>query len=233
MSTPRFCSHCGKPLAAGARFCGQCGHPVQAVPASPTATPEAPAYAAPPPPPTYQAPPPPPVQPAPAAPPVQAEPIVTIIPGLNHHRGFMGLGVDTYTLVLTPGRMVFVKLDTNTMKTLVEEARQRAKAQGKGAMGQWVAQMGWVNVHIEHLQAMAPATMLAQFPGSFFVANNAVSKARVKRVSSGSYDDNTPDRTELHLDTTGGKYKFVLGGTGMSAKELKQRLQQTLGAVVR
>ena len=232
MSSPRFCSHCGAPLTAGVRFCGQCGHPVPAAPAA--AVPQAPSYAAPPPPPiAYQAPPPPPVQPARAPSPAPAEPIVNIIAGLNHHRGFMGLGVDTYTLVLTPGRMIFARLDTNTMNALVEEARQQAKAQGKGAMGQWVAQMGWINVHIQRLQALAPDAILAQFPGSFFVPNNAVSKARVKRVSTGSYDDNTPDRTELHLDTTGGKYKFVLGGTGMSAKELKQRLQQTLGALVK
>ncbi len=232
MSTPRFCSHCGTPLPAGARFCSQCGHPVQAMPASPVAAPQAPvAYAAPPPPPAYQAPPAHALHPAPAPPQAQSEPVVAIIPGLSHHRGFMGLSVDTYTLVLTPGRMVFVKLDTNMMKALVEEARQRAKAQGKGVMGQWAAQMGWLNVHVERLQALAPGTMLAQFPGSFYVANNTVSKARVKRVSS--YDENTSDRTELHLNTSGGNYKFVLGGTGMSVKELKQRLQLTLGAVVR
>jgi hypothetical protein len=163
---------------------------------------------------------------------VQAEPIVSIIPGLNRHKGFLGLAVDSFTLVLTPGRMVFAHLDANTMKALVNEAREQAKAQGKGALGQWAAQMGWLGVHVQHLQAMAPGAILAQFPGSFYIPNNAVSKVRVKRVSTSSDGTNSHDQTEVHIDSTAGKFKFVLV-TGMSHRELKQRLQQTLGAVVR
>ena len=45
MSTPKFCSNCGAPLAEGAKFCAECGTPVAsaeaAAPSEPTPEPEA------------------------------------------------------------------------------------------------------------------------------------------------------------------------------------------------
>jgi zinc-ribbon domain len=42
MST-KFCTNCGKPLAAGVRFCNNCGTPVSATPSSPVSQQSAPA----------------------------------------------------------------------------------------------------------------------------------------------------------------------------------------------
>ena len=229
----RFCTQCGAPLAAEARFCGQCGAPVrQASPAA--ATPPVQAYTPAPPPPVVPRPPLPAQPPAYVAPaPQQGEPTLSITPGLTRSKGFLGMGRDTFTLLTTPTRLVFAYLDPKAMNQLVAEARADAKAQGKGFLGQWGAQMGWLNGLVRRYQTMSVDAILAQTPGSFYIPNATVTRVRVRQVSTNS-ESNIRDQTRIVIDTTGGKHKFDLAQTvGVSHREVKQRLQQALGAIVK
>ncbi len=232
----RFCTQCGAPVAAEARFCGQCGAPVRQVSPTAEATPiRATAPVPPPPPPPVVPRLPLPAQPgayvAPA--PLQGEPALSITPGLTRSKGFLGMGRDTFTLLATPTRLVFAYLDPKAMNQLVAEARAEAKAQGKGFLGQWGAQLGWLNVLVRRYQAMSVDAILAQTPGSFFIPNATVTRVRVRRVSTNS-ESNIQDQTQIVIDTTGGKHKFDVAQTmGISHREVKQRLQQALGAIVK
>jgi hypothetical protein len=258
-SSNRFCTQCGTPLAPDARFCGACGSPVRTAerppaasppPASPvapgtgastpsvsTSTPSQPAAR-----PPFMRQPAPQASaapdawsstaPPPVAPVARAETVVDIMAGLQRKKGFLGMGIDTFALMVTPSRLVLIYLDTKTMNAFVNEARQSAKSQGKGWMGQVSAQMGWVALMLERLQALGPDGALAQYPGSFAIPNSSLSRVQVRQPQSG-YDQ--PDNPiEIIFHTSGGKQKFQLApGAGMRLREVQQRLQQALGAIVR
>ncbi|MBN1248128.1 MAG: zinc ribbon domain-containing protein [Anaerolineae bacterium] len=222
---PRFCTKCGAPLGPDARFCGRCGNPVrQAV------VPVAPA-AAPPPPPA-------PIQPAPQpvagayTVPASVEQIVHITPGLQRKKGFLGMGVDTYSLVATPSRLIFAYLDSRQMQEFVAQARAAAKAQGKGFFGQIGAQLGWVRLLEQQLANTPPDQILAQNPNSFFIPNQAISKVQLRE--SVDTEDQTTNFIQVVIHTASGKQRFQLPtGMNVSRRELKRRFQQTLGDIVR
>lgn len=217
----RFCSNCGSPLAPGNRFCAKCGAPAQAAPAGPV------------PPPTPL--PPQPAQvvqvvvPAPAA----AEPIVGII-SLQRRKGFMGAGVETFTMIVTPQRLAMGLLSDQTMKEAVAAARDQAKAEGKGFFGQMGAQMGWLKVLYRRYMETPVDVSLAQAPGSYVILNQEVRSIRVQdpalvQFGPTARDDN--NRSEMTIETAAGKQKWEM--VDMKAKEARQILQQTLGGVVR
>ncbi len=217
VATPKFCSRCGTPLAAGARFCANCGTPVQAA-----GTPAA----APPPPPApvtvqIQAPP----QPT-------GEPIVGII-SIQRRTGFMGMGTETFNMIVTPLRLAMVAVSNETMKEAVNAAREQARAQGKGFFGQMGAQMAWMDVLFARYRAAPVDVTLAQNPGSFVILNQEVRSVRLKDppiVRIGPSTGQQDTRTDIIIETAGGKQKFDL--LTMKAKEARAILQQTLGGVV-
>jgi hypothetical protein len=241
MSSPsRFCTQCGVQLSPSSRFCHQCGAPVRSVPpqlvaqpapqTGPTYTPPVqvvpqPSYA---PPPYVQ-------QVAPSSQP--AEPILSITTGLSRSQGFLGMGRATFTMVLTPSRMVFAHLSTKAMNQLVADARDEAKADGKGVFKQWAAQMSWLNLLLARYQSMTVDQILAQDPESFFIPNATVSRVRVQRIqhhSDPNSSSSSEERTRLTIETTAGKHRFdVRTSLSLTHRQLKQRLERALGAIVR
>lgn len=215
----KYCSQCGVPLHPNARFCSQCGTAVQAPPAAP-APPAPPAFAAPLPP-AFAA----PVAPAPV---VVMEPILEIIPALQRRKGFLGMGRETFNLILTPARLVFVPVTVQEMNDAVRAARQGAKGQGKGLFGQWSAQLAWVDVLCQQYRAMPLDAVIAQHPGTFFILNGQVSGIRFKDTL-----DPQTNRTQqqMTIQSVGGKHRFEL--SGMPTGEARRILKQVLPHVVR
>ena len=163
---------------------------------------------------------------------VSSEPVMTCIPTLQRKKGFLGLGVESFVLLATSTRLVFVHIDKQTMNAFVQEARESAKAEGKGLLGQAAAQMGWVGLMVERLQALGPDGAIVKYPGSFIIPNQAVRRVRVRR--SHANEDGFEQAITLELRTTSGKHRFMVPQTSrISQKEVRQRLQQTLGAIVR
>jgi hypothetical protein len=220
--TNSFCTQCGAPLRPDARFCGQCGAPLS----QPTAMPPAP--------PTQQAlpqdwtPPPSRLQPAAwAAPPVPQEPIVGMLAGLQRSGGFLGMKKDTFNLLVTPTRLVFAAVTQQMMKDAVATANAEAKAQGKGFFKRVAAQMRWMDVICQQYEGMPVDAILAQFPGSYAIANGQIQRIRFHE----SFADEDHEATrQMVIATTGGKQRFDLQ-TGV--REAKNLLKQTLPHLVR
>jgi hypothetical protein len=220
--TQRFCTQCGAELRAGNRFCGSCGHPVDQVAAStdqpaPPPSPQLRAAAQPAQPVAPQ-----PVQPAPAG-----EPIVAIVPNLQQRRGFMGVKVSSYNMMVTPRRLVFVYISTDTMKAEVAEARREAKDEGKNWMGVVGAQMAWQGRLCAKLAEMGVEQALSRYAGSFSVANAEIIKVRL----GGPSDDESNIQGEMRLETGVNKWKFEL--ITEQPQKVKRLLQQTLGGLVK
>ncbi|MBC7233951.1 MAG: zinc ribbon domain-containing protein [Chloroflexi bacterium] len=215
MSTEaKFCSQCGKLLAAGARFCAYCGAPVQGAATAPPSPPD-----------TGAAP-----QSSISAP-EQAEPIIDVIP-LQRRSGFMGMTVENFNMIVTPQRLVLIPVSKQEMQEAVKTAQEEARAAGKGFFGQWAAQLAWLQVLYRKYRT-TPVAELAQTPGSVVLWNREVRSIRLsdpRVVQRGSATEQTSAYSQIALETTRGGFKFDL--LMMKAGEARKILQQTLGGVV-
>jgi len=212
MSQPKFCEQCGAPLGPGARFCNQCGQPVVAAPASqprpvePVAT-----------------------VPQPAAAPTAAasgEPVYGVIPGAQRRKGL--LGFQTFSIVVTPQRLVFAETTSQMQKDAVREAADEAKRQGKGLLGRVAAQMGWLNRVAQRYYQMPVEMALRENKDNFFILNSHVRKVTVRETQD---DETLQSSCYLAIEASSGKYSFELKAG--QPKEARELLRQTLGAAVR
>jgi hypothetical protein len=156
------------------------------------------------------------------------EPILEIIPALQRRKGFLGLGRETFNLLLTPARLVFVPVTSQEMNDAVRAARQGAKNEGKGFFGQWSAQLAWVDVLCQQYRAAPMDTVIAQHPGTFYILNGQVSGVRFR---DRRYQETNQTQQEMTIHSAGSKYRFEL--KGMSTGKARQILKQVLPHVVR
>ncbi len=157
------------------------------------------------------------------------ETIVGLIPTLMRRKGFMGLSTETFNLIVTPDRLIFAAVSSQTMKDAVAMARQQAKDQGAGALGQLAAQQGWVNALARQYETMPGAAILARFPGSFSLATAEISRVK---LSAADADDDAPQTTvALTIEAAGGQHKFEL--TGQTVSAVRRTLHSVLGDKVK
>jgi hypothetical protein len=152
---------------------------------------------------------------------------------LQRRKGLMGMGTETFNMIVTPRRLALVAVSNQTMQEAVVAARDQAKAEGKGIFGQMGAQMGWLKVLYRRYQEVPIDVSLAQSPGSFVLLNQEVRSIRLKDpaiVQVGPQRQQS-NQTEMTIETGGGKQKWEL--VTMKAREAREILQQTLGGVVR
>ena len=208
MMSNRYCTNCGAPIVEGNRFCGKCGQPLQSPPV-----------------PGVQPPQPQPAVHRPTAPPTPSEQILGIV-AVGKPKGLLGMRQDSYNMIVTPTRLVFAHVSPALMKEAAKRAREEAKQQGKGFLGQWGAQLAWLDVLDRQYRKMTVDAILAHYGGSFAIPNHQVQKVRYKQ----NYDQESGRSSdELVLRTVDGKLHLKLL-TG-NLKQVKQLLRQSLGGV--
>ncbi len=190
---PGFCRNCGTALRDGMKFCASCGTPLEQQP------PQMPQAAAP-------------------VPATGGEPVIALIPNVTLKSGFMGMKRTNYTLILTEWRVAFAQVTADMLKRAVADARDDAKASGKGFFGQWGAQMNAYFSLAERYRTMPVDQALAETPGNFAVDRRAIQKVKLKIGTVGD-EDVGPTSDRLIIKTTDGKYDLELGGGVGSAKD--------------
>jgi hypothetical protein len=196
-----------------------------------TQPPAAPAPRQPPPPrPSQPLPPPPAPYPvAPAAPELQPaaappETVCGVIPGAYQRKGALGLGQQSFSLVLTNYRVIFAMQTSQMMQEQVKMARDNAKQQGKGFFGQWGAQF---SASITYYMQQPPQAVLAEQPGNFFIPYDQLRSVKFHVIHGG---EDSQDDYRLDFETVTGKVsvKFNM----IDQKKAKQALTQVLGEKV-
>ncbi len=205
MPQPRFCEQCGAALGPAARFCGQCGSPVHGATAAPAQ---------------------PRPQPMASQPAEPGEPVLGVIAGAQRRKGL--LGHQTFSIVVTPQRLVFAEMTQQMMKDAVRQANEEAKREGAGWLGRIAAQMGWLNVMVRRYQAMPVEQALRERPDNFFVLNS-----HVRKVTIDEREDVNTELSSYHLviEATSDKYDLELKAG--RPDEARQLLRGVLGAAVR
>jgi hypothetical protein len=218
-----ICPHCAQPLSPTARFCSRCGKLVAAQPADVAQTINSSR----------------PFSPAPAvdaaqtlvlAPPVTAqsvgpppaERLVAVLPMGSQSSGFLGLRAEGFVLALTDQRILVAQQTSALLQENARVAKETAKTSGKGFFGQWGAVIGASGVQ-RYLQ-MQPQQILDETPGNYAIPNDQVHRARIQE---GYSDEDVRSDVTLNIEAAGGKFTFRY--TTVGKQELKQALQQTLG----
>jgi hypothetical protein len=204
-----YCGNCGAVLRSGVHFCEECGTKVGGPPPRSVQA-EPPAYA------------PAPAPSSPAWTPV-AEPVVGVLPVLERRKGV--LSTEAFTLVLTSQRLVFARLTTEMQRAVVEQAKQAAKAEGKGFLGQWGAVLGVTSALRERYSRLPVEAILGEHPDNFSIP---IQEVRQVKIKSGDVEELQPDQIVIQAAE---KMKFDLKGP--STRDAKQVLRQALGDRVR
>jgi hypothetical protein len=154
-----------------------------------------------------------------------AEPVLGVLSQLGLRKGL--LSVHEYNLVVTSQRLVFARVTEKMIQEAAMQAKQAARAEGKGFMGQWGAVIGARERICERYRQTSAESILAEHPDSFAVPLQEVREIRAK--SDSDAEDNTTETLEIR--TTTSKLRFTLAGT--SAGSARKTLKQILGDLVR
>lgn len=204
-----FCGKCGAKNPDTNKFCENCGRaftrpqfpgaaPAPAAPFPVTTPPQAP--------PVYSAPPPPP----PVYSPVQQsnEPVVGVIWNARIVKMF-GFSTITYTIAITPRRMIIAQLTGALLTAAGKEAVETAKAQGKGVFDTWKDQLA---AHFQYSQRyfnMTPDQILAETPGNRAIDNAQISAIRMK--VEGMVSSNIPEgQFKMIIESSQGKFEYMI-----------------------
>ena len=198
MTGNRFCASCGSLLVQGDAFCTKCGTRVAESPAQAPVPAPVPAHA----PAAYTS--------APAPTPT-GERTLAVVGNLTQVGGFMGMKQKTFSLIITDRRLVFAELTKEKITAMVNEARDAAKAEGKGFFGQWGAQIGTSFNYHQVYWEIAPEAALAETPGNFAIERPAFKGAKFK--VGATYDDGRNEPDELVIKHDGGKLTFRVNGS--------------------
>lgn len=225
-----FCENCGTQLSADARFCRNCGAKqtvVENPPVIQQPQPAQPVYVSAPKPqptpvPTYSA---PPIQtpvvnnqqPQPAPQRVSSEQIIGAIV-LRKPKSFGRY--DTFTGVMTDQRFIVAQMTGDMVKNAAIQAKEQAKAEGKGFWGQWSDQLKASYGYTKRYLAMQPEAIIAETPGNFAINNNTIReiKLKIKHLDA----EGTRKEWEVEIHSTAGKYEYRMDENSQLVDLLKK-----------
>jgi hypothetical protein len=140
---------------------------------------------------------------------------------------------EEWILIVTDRRLIGAKVTADLMKTIIQEARDQAKARGSGFFGQWGAQLK-VGLHIAaRFQAMPPDAIVAETAGNWCLYPGQVSRIRVQRRQSPGDEDSAPeDYLKIEIETPGGKGTYTTSSDGRHAPEIAALLGSLFGPIV-
>lgn len=144
------------------------------------------------------------------------EHILSFIPNVTVKAGFLGLGSRQHSLVITNNRILFARITVARMKELSQQAREQAKDQGKGHMGQMLANPHVYDKLVELYTQLGPEGVLADNAKNFAVDRNTVSNVKLKTTAG---PEGGVGSDVLILKTAGKKYKITLGGSKAAARQ--------------
>jgi hypothetical protein len=107
------------------------------------------------------------------------------------------------------------------MKEAAQQARELAKAAGKGFLGQWSDQLKATFGYTRRYLTMEPSAVLSETPGNFGIGNGAIGEIKVelKRIST---QDQNRREFEIKIESSSGEFDFRMDEDDDYANLLKQ-----------
>lgn len=178
-----------------------------------------------------------PIQPLPVTAPPQAMPTpqtqtgeATV--GVLLLRRTKSLGrYDSFAGVVTTQRMILAQLTAEMINQASQQARDQAKAEGKGFFGAWGDQLKATFGYIKKYLNIPPEVIIAETPGNFAIYNSTISEIKVHLKGAG--EDEGPREFEVEIKTSSGTFKYRTGEDSDNTNLLKRvygdRVKMPLG----
>jgi predicted amidophosphoribosyltransferase len=199
----KTCSKCGAPIADSTKFCGGCGAPVGVSFPSVTVNPVLPG----------------------------SEEVYGIIPNVKKMKMF-GASYVTYTLVITPRRMIFAQMTQAMLNTAIAEAQAKAKYEGKGFFGIVADQMAASFGFGRRYETMSPDVALAETPGNFAIGNGDIRAISLNLIDNGDQGQEWHE-FRMIIDAASGKVEYIIAEddrfTSLLQKAYGERVQLPFG----
>ena len=172
------------------------------------------------------------MQPAAPMQPIPAPAVPQVMPTPQAQTGEATLGVilfrrnkslgryDSYAGVLTTQRMIFAQLTADMINQAAQQARDQAKAEGKGFFGAWGDQLKATFGYIKKYQNIPPDAIIAETPGNFAIYNSTINEISVHL--KGQHDNDGPREFEAEIKTTSGTFKYRMNEDRDNTDLLKQ-----------
>jgi hypothetical protein len=138
---------------------------------------------------------------------------------------------DSYAAVITTQRMIFAQLTADMLNQAATQARDQAKAEGKGFFGQWGDQLRGTFGYTNKYLTMPPQTILAETPGNFAIYNSTISEIKIHL--KGQHENDGPREFEAEIQCSSGTYKYRMAENSEFTDILKrvygERVKMPLG----
>ncbi len=129
---------------------------------------------------------------------------------------------DSWTGVLTTHRMLFAQMTSQMVTDAAMQARNQAKAEGKGFFGQWGDQLRATFGYTQKYLTMEPNAIVAETPGNFAVNNNTVSEVKLRLKSINRGQDVQQHEFEIGVHSAQGTFEFRMEQRDEFVNLLKQ-----------
>jgi len=110
-------------------------------------------------------------------------------------------------------------MTSDMLKDAAMQARDQAKAEGKGFWGQWSDQLKASFSYTNRYLSMDPAAIIAETPGNFAIDNNSISEIKLKSRSLDQ--DSSRQEYEIQIHSFAGKYEFRMDDSNQLIELLK------------
>jgi hypothetical protein len=162
---------------------------------------------------------------------VEVEAVVGVIPAAKMKTGMFSS--KTFALVVTDRRLLIAEQTSELSKRRAEEAKEAAKATGKGFVGQLVASTGTGFDHGRHYLAMDPAAILAESPGNGALGPGDVREVKVDRKTTSDDDGNFESSLRITVKTARGDTTWNTSDETPARDEARALLARVFGAAVK
>jgi hypothetical protein len=114
---------------------------------------------------------------------------------------------DTYAGVVTTERLIFAQLTADMLNQAAQQAREQAKADGKGFFGAWGDQLKATFGYTKKYMDMPPALILQETPGNFALYSSQISEIRfhLNKDYEGHHHG-----FDVEIKSTMGNYKYAM-----------------------
>jgi len=160
----------------------------------------------------------------PVSPQIPAQPPIETIVGAIPLRKMKSLGrSDSWTAIITGSRIVFAQITSQMVKDSLQQARDQAKAQGKGMLGQWSEQMkGAYSGYTQRFLTMTPNAALAETPGNIAVDNMTIREIKFHTQENYRGGELYNSEFKVEFKSSQGNYEFQMSDDAQAVELFKQ-----------
>ena len=129
---------------------------------------------------------------------------------------------DNWTAIITNCRIIFAQANDDMLKNAALQAKEEAKAQGKGFFGQWGDQIrGFYNYSQRYL-SMDPNSTLAETPGNFATENDGIREIKIHTKDEYRGSDYYRSEYSVEIKSAKGTHEFRMDENNQATNLLKQ-----------